>query len=58
MQRHFERMLWLSATLTMIELAIGLWLCFRGPKRTLVYGIGVLTLSIFESFILNALMRA
>ena len=58
MQRHFERMLWLSATLTMIELAIGLWLCFRGPKRTLVYGIGVLTLSIFGSFILNALMRA
>ena len=58
MQRHLDRMLWLPTTLTMIELAFGLWLCFRGPKRALAYGICVLTLSVFGSFILNALMRA
>jgi hypothetical protein len=58
MQRHLDRMLWLPTMLTMIELAIGLWLCFRGAKRALAYGICVLTLSIFGSFILHALMRA
>ncbi len=58
LQQRFEQLSWLSITLTMVELAFGVWLSFRGPKRTLAYGICVLTLSIFGSFMVNAVMRA
>jgi len=48
---------WLLTLLTTTEFAICVWLSYLGPKRTLAGGIFVLTLSVFSSFVLNALMR-
>ncbi len=54
---NLESKMWMLILLTTIEFSIGLSLCYLGPKRALAGGIVLLTLSIFSSFVLNALVR-
>lgn len=57
-QQHFDRNVWLSMLLTASQLAVGVWLSVLGPKRAFAYCALLLTLSLFGSFVLHALMRA
>lgn len=54
---NHESMQWILTLLTTAELAMGIWLSYLGPKRVIAWGIVVLTLSVFSSFVLNALIR-
>jgi hypothetical protein len=56
-QPNHEGMQWILTLISTTEFAIGLWASYLGQKRALAFGIVVLTLSIYGSFILNALMR-
>lgn len=47
----------LPAFCTTIELLIGLWTIYLGPRRALAYTLSVLTISLFSSFVLQALVR-
>ncbi len=55
--QHIQELTWLSMLFTAIELAIGLWVVRIGPKITIAYCLWVLLISIFGSFVLNALVR-
>ncbi|PAY21447.1 hypothetical protein CKO51_01045 [Rhodopirellula sp. SM50] len=55
--QHIQELTWLSMLFTAIELAIGLWVVRLGPKVTIAYCLWVLVISIFGSFVLNALVR-
>jgi hypothetical protein len=48
----------ISAYCAAVELALGLWMIQQGPKRGLAYTMAALTLAIFSSFAIHALMRA
>ncbi|QDV82301.1 hypothetical protein TBK1r_12280 [Stieleria magnilauensis] len=55
--QYIQELTWLSMLFTAIELAIGLWVVRLGPKVTVAYCLWVLVISIFGSFVLNAMVR-
>ena len=56
-QQHAQDSAWLSILMAGAELVIGVWLIRLGPKRFVAYLVFVLMVSVFSSFILNALAR-
>jgi len=54
---HPDQVVWLFILLTAIEVAIGFWLIRTGPRRTTVYLVFVMLLSIYGSMFLNMGMR-
>ncbi|MCC6510715.1 MAG: hypothetical protein IT423_16545 [Pirellulaceae bacterium] len=57
LRQHYDGLIWLGNLMSSCELAVGIWLISRGTKRALSYILVTLTLSIFGSFILHALVR-
>lgn len=55
--QHAENLTWLSSLMVSAELVMGLWMIRLGPRRFVAYLVFVLILSIFGSFVLNALAR-
>lgn len=55
--QHSETLFWLSMVLTSGQLVFGAWLISAGPRRAMALMIYSLVLSIYGSFILNALVR-
>ena len=56
-RRNFPDVMQFCSLCTAIELSIGLWLIHLGPRRGLAYTLWVLMLSLFSSFLLQALAR-
>jgi heme A synthase len=56
-EQHIQNTVWLFVLLMVIEFAFGCWLIKLGPKRTLMYLVLIVAMSIFGSFVLNALIR-
>ncbi len=56
-QQHPEGLAWLSSILAGSELIVGLWFIRKGIRWAIAYHMFALIISIFGSFVLNALFR-